>query len=120
MEYKLNKKSTTSLEGLKEQYIKESQEKHNKFLREHSFKSFEEILDYLKTGNAIGSYGEYFEYNPEKDCIIAHMQHMGEDDCYFWFQDDEWSIEDFEKYVNQNDDYHNEEGYYKNIASSSI
>jgi len=93
--------------------------------REYGFKTFDEIVDYLKSGGAIGHFtGDWGEINQDNDVLIWKDEHVlrrtqrsDYDGINFWMGWETYTLDELKEWVSRFDDYRNEEGY---ISTSSV
>lgn len=131
MEYTVSKHSKGSLEDLKHQMEEEIQKeldrKHQEDLaldRKHGFKTFEEIVDYLKSGGAVGHFtGDWGEIDQDNDVLIWKDNHVlrrtqcsDYDGINFWMGWETYTLDELKEWVSRCDDYRNEEGYIPTIV----
>lgn len=136
MEFKMNPKSSKTMDDLMAEFAKEEkkrvetekahrremEKKQREFDRTHGFKTRYEIIKYLKEGKVIGVfnglYGEndqsnnFFYWDVEDGAIKHHFQVSDGYDCNFWMTTDTLTTEDLTEWLNRLDERRTTDGFY--------
>lgn len=83
-----------ALSSFKESLIQEEkkikiqqQKKEELFWKTKGFKTWEEIVSYIKETNKILYHnGDTLKWNSDKNMIEHHYQCSNDNDCYFWYE----------------------------------
>lgn len=136
MEFKMNPKSSKTMDDLMAEFAKENknreemekarlrevEKKQREFDRTHGFKTRYEIVKYLKEGNVIGVfrglYGEseqsnnFFYWDVEESNIKHHFQISDGYDCDFWMTTRTLTNEDLVEWLNRLNEIRTKDGFY--------
>lgn len=70
-----------------EERVKIQQKEEELFWETKGFKTWEEIVSYLKeTNKTLFNYGDTLKWNSDKNMIEHHYQCSDGNDCNFWFE----------------------------------
>ena len=136
MEFKMNPRSSKTMNDLLVEFTKEVQKKEEmekarrremenkqrEFDRTHGFKSRYEIIKYLKDGNVIGVFnglfGEndqtnnFFYWDVEDGIIKHHFQESDGYDCNFFMTTHNVSGEELAEWLNRLEELRTKDGFY--------
>ena len=136
MEYKMNPRSSKTMNDLLAEFTKEEKKKEEmekarrremenkqrEFDRTHGFKSRYEIIKYLKDGNVIGVFnglfGEndqtnnFFYWDVEDGIIKHHFQESDGYDCNFFMTTHNVSGEELAEWLNRLEELRTKDGFY--------
>ena len=136
MEFKMNPRSSKTMNDLLVEFTKEEKKKEEmekarrremenkqrEFDRSHGFKSRYEIVKYLKDGNVIGVFnglfGEndqtnnFFYWDVEDGIIKHHFQESDGYDCNFFMTTHNVSGEELAEWLNRLEELRTKDGFY--------
>ena len=136
MEFKMNPRSSKTMNDLLVEFTKEEKKKEEmekarrremenkqrEFDRTHGFKSRYEIIKYLKDGNVIGVFnglfGEndqsnnFFYWDVEDGIIKHHFQESDGYDCNFFMTTHNVSGEELAEWLNRLEELRTKDGFY--------
>ena len=136
MEFKMNPRSSKTMNNLLAEFTKEEKKKEEmekarrremenkqrEFDRTHGFKSRYEIIKYLKDGNVIGVFnglfGEndqtnnFFYWDVEDGIIKHHFQESDGYDCNFFMTTHNVSGEELAEWLNRLEELRTKDGFY--------
>ena len=136
MEFKMNPRSSKTMNDLLVEFTKEEKKKvemekarrremenkQREFDRTHGFKSRYEIIKYLKDGNVIGVFnglfGEndqtnnFFYWDVEDGIIKHHFQESDGYDCNFFMTTHNVSGEELAEWLNRLEELRTKDGFY--------
>ena len=136
MEFKMNPRSSKTMNDLLAEFTKEEKKKEEmekarrremenkqrEFDRTHGFKSRYEIIKYLKDGNVIGVFnglfGEndqtnnFFYWDVEDGIIKHHFQESDGYDCNFFMTTHNVSGEELAEWLNRLEELRTKDGFY--------
>ena len=136
MEFKMNPRSSKTMNDLLVEFTKEEKKKEEmekarrremenkqrEFDRTHGFKSRYEIIKYLKDGNVIGVFnglfGEndqtnnFFYWDVEDGVIKHHFQESDGYDCNFFMTTHNVSGEELAEWLNRLEELRTKDGFY--------
>ena len=136
MEFKMNPRSSKTMNDLLVEFTKEEKKKEEmekarrremenkqrEFDRSHGFKSRYEIIKYLKDGNVIGVFnglfGEndqtnnFFYWDVEDGIIKHHFQESDGYDCNFFMTTHNVSGEELAEWLNRLEELRTKDGFY--------
>ena len=136
MEFKMNPRSSKTMNDLLVEFTKEEKKKEEmekarrremenkqrEFDRSHGFKSRYEIVKYLKDGNVIGVFnglfGEndqtnnFFYWDVEDGVIKHHFQESDGYDCNFFMTTHNVSGEELAEWLNRLEELRTKDGFY--------
>ena len=139
MEFKMNPRSSKTMNDLLVEFTKEEKKKEEmekarrremenkqrEFDRTHGFKSRYEIVKYLKDGNVIGVFnglfGEndqtnnFFYWDVEDGIIKHHFQCGDEHDCNFFMTTHNVSGEELAEWLNRLEELRTKDGFYPTV-----
>lgn len=75
--------------------LKEKKAKEFNYYEVHGFKSWEELLSYIKTGKTAYNYNDTLSWNHRTNLIRYHHQTSDGSDCNFWYTNNYFTEEEF-------------------------
>lgn len=97
--------------------LKEKKIREELFWKEHGFKTWEELLDYIKTtGKYVYDYNDNFSWDLKTNMVKYNHQVSDGNDCNFWYTNDYYTEKEFLDWKHSVDKSHpdscrNEYGY---------
>ena len=75
--------------------LKEKKMNELQYYKEHNFKSWEELLSYIKTGKTVYDYIESLSWDADKNMVKYFHQVSDGNDCNFYYTNDYYTDEEF-------------------------